>query len=1161
MDKHELKKIIMCPNQYTKNMHYRIFFLTLKTVLVSVLIIVVHLIFASGYTQAATKTWTGGGGNNNWSTSANWSPAGQPASGDALVFSGATQPSTNNDIAAGTSFASITFSAGASAFTLAGNSVVLTGGAASITGNHTSLTMTIQLNITFSTAAPTITTAAGGTLNISGTIANGGFTVTIANAGPANFSGIISGTGGLTMSGAGTTNLSGANTFSGTTTASAGTLQAGNSLALGAISSGTSVSSGGTFDINGFNLGQEPFILSGGTLLNNGAAQQNALQFLTVSGNSSIGGANRWDVRTTGAAGSGVTINAGVTLTKINTIQIAFVGGAIANGSLVDITAGTLSVELGATTSGTGSYTVQSAGTLQVDSYGTLVNLTNAVTSNGGTIVCYDATGGASSISGAITLSGATTVSNSAGLNITGVISGANSLTKTLGGALTLSGANTFTGGLNLNAGTLNINSTTALGGTAGTFTIATGTTIDNTSAGPITLTANNPMTWNGDFTFTGTQILNLGTGTVSMGTSLRAVTVTANKLTAAGVITGSGGLTKNGTGTLKVSGVNDYASARWTGTTTINAGTLQIDDVGGDNYKSTSWIVNNGATLQYLYVNNIANNAIMTINTGGVLDFNATGRDVIGYVAGGGSILINNNFPTDPGISFDLPATGTGSNFSGVISGTGRISCRGQAGSGTQILSGLNTYTLATSIEAGTLSINTIKSVSGGSSAIGAPTTVTDGTITLGGTVSSSTSTGTLQYTGTAATIDRVINLGSVNGGGIIDQSGTGLLKFTSASTATGNGTKTLTLTGSSAGTGEMAGAIVNSTSATSLAKTGTGTWTLSGANTYTGATTVTAGTLALGAANTIAAGSNLVMNGGTLNTPFNQTMGTLTLSAGSTINLSTGNHTVKLASSAALVWSNSTLVINDWLGGYNGTAAGGTDPKIFVGAGNNVATDLTTNQLTKIIFHRASNNGNYAAVQLATGEVVPSSSWALPVTWLSFTGEKQNNVVNLEWKTGSELNSQYFDVLRSDDGKHFEFIGRVNAAGSSLSMLNYSFIDYFPMKGVNYYRLLEVDRDGASQDSKILAVAFENNLNKPIVYLNHQNVLIIYIDLLVQGHCLFSIYSTEGKLVLATPFKVTAGENKYTIDCNNLAPGVYYFSVLNQEIKYTSAKFVKIN
>jgi len=111
------------------------------------------------------------------------------------------------------------------------------------------------------------------------------------------------------------------------------------------------------------------------------------------------------------------------------------------------------------------------------------------------------------------------------------------------------------------------------------------------------------------------------------------------------------------------------------------------------------------------------------------------------------------------------------------------------------------------------------------------------------------------------------VINMNGANGNAGIEQSGTGLLKFTNNFTATAAGDKSFVLSGSTSGSGEIGGAIVNgSTGSTGLKKEGSGTWTLSGANTYSGATTVSAGTLNVASAGNISSSSGTTVNGGPL-------------------------------------------------------------------------------------------------------------------------------------------------------------------------------------------------------------------------------------------------------------------------------------------------------
>ena len=351
-------------------------------------------------------------------------------------------------------------------------------------------------------------------------------------------------------------------------------------------------------------------------------------------------------------------------------------------------------------------------------------------------------------------------------------------------------------------------------------------------------------------FSFTGT--ITPGNNTYRFGTTRTNSNINlpiVNALTGARSVVVSGG-------NLRI-----MASMDFTGPITINAGTFTIGSpvAASGNFGLPAGATGNGQIGGGTYAGDILNNATLahTSNLDQILS---------GVISGTGAV------------------TKTTTNATGTFA-------PGDYGlTSTLTLSGNNSYTGATSALTGTISCNSIADIGAVSSALGAPTTSGAGTIAIG----TLTRNATLRYTGSGHSSNRVINLAGTTGGATIDASGSGALVLTSALTATGAGVKTLTLAGSNAMNNTIGGAIVNSASATSLSKTGTGKWVLGGTNTFTGATSV--------------AGGTLMLDYSTNNTSKLADLGILTM-AGGTLDLSGGTHTEAVASTTLAAGTASTI------------------------------------------------------------------------------------------------------------------------------------------------------------------------------------------------------------------------------------------------------------
>jgi autotransporter-associated beta strand protein len=350
---------------------------------------------------------------------------------------------------------------------------------------------------------------------------------------------------------------------------------------------------------------------------------------------------------------------------------------------------------------------------------------------------------GVDTISTAITLADAltaTVTTNAGSLTLSGGISetgGAKTLTKNGAGNLILNAASTYTGGTVLTNGVLTAAHASALG--SGGLTIGNNTNnpyLNNTSGSTITTTNN--MVWAGNYRWGGNW--NFGTSTVSL--SVNGTQEIYGTITIGGVVSGTAGISKQGTGNLVFNGLNTY-----TGQTNLRQGTLTVNTI--KNYgvassigapTTTNIVVasTNSSSLVYTGTGDTTNRPIQIggVATGAVsatIANNGTGALIFTAAAFNAPVAMTGGAARTLVLGGSFGTTATPNEVQGVIAdntlngaaaGANMVSLS-KSGTGAWRISGANTYTGTTSITGGTL-------ILGANNVLPSTTNVTIGAATL---------------------------------------------------------------------------------------------------------------------------------------------------------------------------------------------------------------------------------------------------------------------------------------------------------------------------------------------------------------------------------------------------------------------------------------------
>lgn len=229
----------------------------------------------------------------------------------------------------------------------------------------------------------------------------------------------------------------------------------------------------------------------------------------------------------------------------------------------------------------------------------------------------------------------------------------------------------------------------------------------------------------------------------------------------------------------------------------------------------------------------------------------------------------------------------------------------------------------------------------------------------------------------------------------------------------------------------------------------------------------------------------------------------------------------------------------------------------------------------------HRwSSNAGNeklvnsYAVGLLARGNAVqinynPATACAttppvvleppLPVELVRFVAARQAGQVRLNWETASEKSSSYFDIQRSTDGRVFENLGRVAAAGTTSQRRSYSFLDTEPPAATTYYRLHQVDTDGQNSYSPVEVVAGART-GSLTLYPNPAGPrLTLLLPAAASGPLTLRVLDATGRVVYQEQRSLETSTTRFHLDTTPLPAGNWYLLQVQTATSVLTQRFQK--
>ncbi|WP_367388447.1 T9SS type A sorting domain-containing protein [Lewinella sp. LCG006] len=255
----------------------------------------------------------------------------------------------------------------------------------------------------------------------------------------------------------------------------------------------------------------------------------------------------------------------------------------------------------------------------------------------------------------------------------------------------------------------------------------------------------------------------------------------------------------------------------------------------------------------------------------------------------------------------------------------------------------------------------------------------------------------------------------------------------------------------------------------------------------------------------------------------------------------------------------------------------------------GNNNGDNPIGNHPNAIVYSMEADNGEFTAAlrddtPVTREDLLNTSNWMtsgsaislslspftlgvdltiLPVEFTSFTAQIERESVLLQWQTAKEENNDYFQIEHSTDGRDFSILGRMEGSGTTNDFSNYSFLHEKPASGINYYRLRQIDYDGAFEYSQIASVRFDKNTSSVILSPNPFTTQVtLSLSAMDDNDGIDSpaslwVKNVHGQVVHQ---EIITNLQNHSLNLSTLAAGTYYLQIQQHGRSLATQRLVKI-